>query len=225
MNESYDYENATVGAHTIVEPNVQIGLRYHADCGRATIGDHGIVRSGTIIYGDVQLGDYFQSGHHAVIRARVTAGDYFALGNQSVLEGLVEVGEGARLMHHVYVPSRTRIGNHVFIGPGTTLLNDKLPGRAETMPTPRGPTIEDEVVIGGGCTIMAGVHIGKQSFIAAGAVVTKDVPANSLVMGCPGRVQPLPDGYDRPNHRALTQQPIDLWHPNTPDLSAITWGH
>ncbi len=222
MSQSHD--NALVGEHTIVEPNVQIGLRYHPECGPAVIGGHGIIRCGAVIYGDVRVGDYFQAGHHAVVRARVTAGNYFALGNHSTLEGLAELGEGVRIMSHVYVPSRTRIGNNVFIGPGTTLLNDRHPGRAETMTTPRGPTIEDDVVIGGGCTILPGVRIGKQSFIAAGAVVTCDVPPHSLVVGVPGRVQPLPPEYDRPNHRALTHQPIDLWHPATPDLKAIDWG-
>lgn len=218
------YDNAQIGAGTVIEPGVQVGLRYHRDCGPAIIGAHGILRAGAIIYGDVRIGDHFQAGHHCVIRAKVTAGDYFALGNHSVLEGLIDIGEGVRLMSHVYVPSRTRIGNHVFIGPGTTLLNDKLPGRLEEMPTPRGPTIEDEVVIGGGCTILPGVRIGERSFIAAGAVVTKDVPPRSLVIGVPGRIQPLPDKLDRPNNRRLTRQPTDLWHPDTPDLGAIGWG-
>ncbi len=44
------------------------------------------------------------------------------------------------------------------------------------------------VMIGGGCTIMAGVRIGRQSFIAGGALVNKDVPPHSLVMGVPGRM-------------------------------------
>lgn len=223
MNQQ-GHDNATVGAQTVVEPGAQVGLRYHASCGRAIVGDHGILRSGAIIYGDVQLGDYAQIGHHAVIRAKVTAGDYFALGNHSTLEGLAEIGKGVRIMSHVYVPSRTRIGDHVFVGPGTTMLNDKLPGRCETMPVPCGPTLEDEVVIGGGCTILPGVRIGRQSFVAAGAVVTKDVPPHSLVVGCPGRIQPLSESYDRPNHRDLTLQPVDLWHPRTPDLAAVTWG-
>jgi serine acetyltransferase len=91
------------------------------------------------------------------------------------------------------------------------------------MPTPRGATIEDDVMIGGGCTIMAGVTIGERSFIAAGAVVTRDVPPRSLVCGVPGRIEPLPAELDRPNDRRLTQQPIDLWHPATRSLSDITW--
>ncbi len=216
--------HATLGEDVVIEPGAQVGLRYHQDAGPATIGAHSIVRAGAIVYGDVHLGAHAQLGHHAVIRARVHVGDFFALGNHSTLEGLVNAGEGVRIMSHVYVPSRTQLGNHVFIGPGTVLLNDRLPGRGESGTTPKGPTLEDEVVVGGGCTILPGVTIGRQSFIAAGAVVTRDVPAHSMVVGVPGRARPLPEAYDRPNDRALTRQPIDLWHPDTPDLGAIGWG-
>ncbi len=74
------------------------------------------------------------------------------------------------------VRSRTWFGNNVFVGPGVTFLNDKLPGRLREMPMPQGARIEDNVMIGGGCTILPGITIGERSFIAAGSVVTKDVP-------------------------------------------------
>lgn len=221
MTQSFD--NATVGEGTIVEPDVQVGFRYHPRCGPAHIGKNGILRKGTIIYGDVKIGNFFQSGHYAVIRAKVRMGNYCTVLNHSTLEGIVRFGDGVRIMSRVYIPSRTWFGDHVFVGPGVTFLNDRLPGRVDAPETPRGATIEDDVMIGGGCTIMADVTIGERSFIAAGAVVTKDVPARSLVMGVPGRIQPLPAHLDRPNNRSLTIQPLDLWHPNTPDLDATDW--
>jgi acetyltransferase-like isoleucine patch superfamily enzyme len=217
------FENATIGEGTIVEPNVQVGFVYHARCGPARIGRHGILRSGTIVYGDVTIGDYFQSGHYAVIRAKVAIGDYCTLCNHSTLEGIVRMGDGVRIMSHTYVPSRTWFGDHVFVGPGVTILNDRYPGRRATLETPRGPTIEDDVVIGGGCTILPGVTIGERSFIAAGALVHRDVPPRSLVIGVPGRIEPLPEHLDMPNHRQLTIQPVDLWHPLMPDLATADW--
>jgi acetyltransferase-like isoleucine patch superfamily enzyme len=216
------FDNAQIGEGTLVEPDVAVGFRYHADCGLARIGKHGILRKGTIIYGDVTIGDYFQSGHYAVIRAKVEMGDYCTVLNHSTLEGLIRFGTGVRIMSHVYIPSRTRLGDHVFVGPGVTFLNDRQPGRYDVMPMPKGATIEDDVMIGGGCTIMPGVTIGERSFIAAGAVITKDVPPRSFVIGVPGRIQPLPPHLDMPNNRRLTLQPLDLWHPRTPDLAAIT---
>ena len=217
------FENAQVGEGTFIEPDVCVGFRYHKDCGPARVGKQSILRKGTVIYGDVTLGDYFQSGHYAVIRAKVRMGDYCTLCNHSTLEGIVRAGTGVRIMSHTYVPSRTWIGDHVFIGPGVTFLNDRFPGRKDEMETPRGATVEDDVMIGGGCTILPGVTIGTRSFIAAGAVVTGDVPPHSLVVGVPGRIRPLPAHLDRPNNRRLTVQPVDLWHPLTPDLAAADW--
>jgi acetyltransferase-like isoleucine patch superfamily enzyme len=58
---------------------------------------------------------------------------------------------------------------------------------------PEGAVIEDGVTLGAGVIVLPGVRIGKDSFVAAGAVVTKDVPPQSLVIGVPGRAAPLPE--------------------------------
>lgn len=217
------FDNAVIGAGSRIEPDVLVGFRYHPDCGPARIGRHAMLRKGTLIYGDVRIGDHFQSGHYTVIRAKVRLGNYCTLCNQSTIEGIVRMGNGVRIMSHVYIPSRTRFGNHVFVGPGVTFLNARQPGREGTPTTPRGATVEDNVVIGGGCTILPGITIGAGSFIAAGAVVTRDVPPRRLVVGVPGTARPLPAKLDRPNDESLVLQPIDLWHPEMPDLAAATW--
>ena len=218
-------DNAVLGQGTIVEPGVVVGYRYHSDCGAARIGAHGILRQGTIIYGDVAIGDHFQTGHYALIRAKVRMGDYCCIFHRATVEGIVRMGDGVRIMAHVYIPSRTWFGDHIFVGPGVSFLNDRTPGRYATdnVPTPRGATIEDHVVIGGGATILPGVTIGAQSFVGAGALVNKDVPPRSLVVGVPGRARPLPSYLDRPNCQELTMAPLDLWHPLLPNLHAIDW--
>lgn len=218
-------DNALVGPGTIVEEGVCLGWRYHPQCGPARVGSHGILRAGGIVYGDVEIGDFFQSGHGTVIRARVRIGNFCTILHHSVLEGIVRLGDGVRLMTHVYVPSRTWFGDDVFVGPGTVFLNDRLPGRwpDEPPPTPQGATVEDDVMIGGGCLILPGVTIGRGSFIAAGATVTKDVPPESFVIGRPGRVEPLPPALARPNARSLTRPRQDLWHPQTPFDELPDW--
>ena len=223
ISDTTQFENATIGEGTLIEPDVAVGFRYHAECGPARIGKNGILRKGTLIYGDVTAGDYLQTAHYAVIRAMVRMGDYCHLGNQSTIEGVVRLGDGVRIMSHVYIPSRTWIGDHVFIGPGVMFLNDRYPGRRDPMPTPRGATIEDDVMIGGGCTILPGVTIGERSFIAAGAVVNKDIPPRSFVVGAPGRASPLPEHLDMPNNRQLTIQPKDLWHPERAHPGESIW--
>jgi len=66
-------------------------------------------------------------------------------------------------------------------------------------------------------------RIGARSFIAAGAVVTKDIPPRSFAKGAPARYEPLPASLDRANDRELTIQPLDIWHPRTPSLDGFEW--
>ena len=209
------FDNALIGDDALIEPDVTLGYRYHPECGPTTIGKGCWLGKGTVIYGDVTIGDHFSSGLYAVIRALVKIGDFCTLHNGSIIEGIVRLGDGVHIMPHVYIPSRTWIGNHVFIGPGTTFLNDRFPYRRDPAPTPRGATIEDDVMIGGGVTVLPEVHIGERSFIAAGAVVNRDVPPRTMVKGVPGRFSPLPEWLDRPNVRLLTGGGI--WSP-TDDL-------
>ena len=77
------------------------------------------------------------------------------------------MGDGVGIMSGAYIPSRTWFGDNVFVGPGVTFLNDHYPGRISPDPTPRGATIKDDVIIGRGA-------IGRNSVIAAGAVVASD---------------------------------------------------
>src|SRR4051794_28054771 len=183
-------DNADIGAGTIVEDGAVVGFRYRDECGRATIGANGIIRAGALIYGDVRAGDYFQTGHYAVVRAKVRIGDYCTLFHHSTIECIVRLGDGVRIMANTYIPSRTWIGDHVFISPGLAFLNDRIPGRHGNPATPRGPTIENAVMIGCGVTLQPGIYVGERSFVSAGAVVTRDVPAGSFVQGVPGVIRP-----------------------------------
>ena len=220
-DESFD--NAIIGSNPQIDPDVIVGYRYHPECGPARIGDNCILHKGTVIYGDVTIGDHFHTVHYAVIRAMVKIGDFCTILNHSTIEGVVRMGNGVRIMSHVYIPSRTWFGDNVFVGPGVTFLNDRYPCRREPLPPPRGATIHDDVMIGGGGTILPGVTIGERSFIAAGAVVNKDVPPRSFVVGVPGRVSPLPDHLDMPNSHLITRQTSEFWNAQAEYTGKSIW--
>lgn len=197
-----------VGANAQIDAGVVLGYRYPGDSQPTRIGDHAIIRSGSIIYADTTIGHRFQCGHQVIIRGQVVIGDRCVVHHRCTLEGRLSIGHGVKIMAHVYLPSRTTIGDFVFIGPGTTFLNARYPMREGTV---QGATIEDHVCIGGGVTICPGVRIGRGSFIAAGAVVNKDVPPGTLAMGVPARHQPLPPGIPPENQLAQLLPQTDLF--------------
>ena len=118
-----------IGRDAQVDDGVILGYRWPGDSQPTRIGDHAIIRSGTIIYANTTIGHRFQCGHHVLIRAEVTIGDRCVVHHKCTLEGRIRIGNGVKLMAHIYIPSTTVIGNRVFIGPGKTFLNDKYPMR------------------------------------------------------------------------------------------------
>ena len=76
----------------------------------------------------------------------------------------------------------------MFLAPGVMLTNDPTAGRRPTDMELRGPTLRRACRVGAAAVLLPGVEIGEDAFVAAGAVVTRDVPAGALVMGVPARV-------------------------------------
>jgi len=190
-----------------IQENCILGFKYNKTCAPSEFGDASVIRAGTIIYGDVKIGDHLQTGHNVVIRENTTIGRYVVVGTGTTIDGTVEIGDFVKIETNCYIPTHVNIGSRVFIGPGVTFTNDRFPLKMRADYVPDGPIIEDGVTIGGGVTICPGVRIGKGSFIAAGALVTKDIPPDSLVMGVPGVIKPLPKNLQEPNE-ALNWQKI-----------------
>jgi len=156
----------------------------------AVIGRNALIRSGTVIYCDVEIGDDFQCGHNVLIRERTRIGNHVAVGTATVIEGDTTIGSDVRIQSLAFIPTNTVIGNGVFIGPHAVLTNDRYPphGRPEL----RGPVLEDNSVVSANATVLPGITVGKGACVAAGAVVTRDVPARKLAIGVPAEFRDLP---------------------------------
>jgi acetyltransferase-like isoleucine patch superfamily enzyme len=178
----------------IFEP-VTIGFPSREHLGKtgftgATIGHHAVLRSGTIIYCDVIIGDNFQSGHNTLIREKTRIGNNTAIGTATIIDGNTRIGSNVSLQSMVYIPTNTTIGDRVFIGPNAVLTNDRYPPSGSL----EGPIIKDGAAIGANTTIIPGVCIGEGAFVAAGSVVTRDVPDHMMAVGTPARIKELPHG-------------------------------
>lgn len=205
MNGSRSFQ---IGINPQVDDDVVLGYCYQADCPNLVIGDNAIIRSSTIIYANTRIGDRFQCGHQVLIRGEVIIGDRCVIHHKCTLEGRLRIGNGVKIMAHVYLPSTTDIGDMVFIGPSTTFTNDKYPMRRAAPVS--GPRIEDHVSIGGGVTVCPEVTIGRNSVVGAGSVVNKDVPPNTLAYGVPARHYPMPENIGEGNLPELLLPQTDL---------------
>jgi len=172
------------------EPETTIGHAYDNETSAPVVGEDAAVRRGTIIYDDVIIGARFNTGHDVLIREFTEIGDDVLVGTKTVIDGRTDIGSNVSLQTGVYVPSQTTIGDNVFIGPHAVLTNDPFPVRKDV--DLEGPTIKDGASIGANATILPGVTVGSGAFVAAGAVVTEDVPADTLAVGVPAQHRPLP---------------------------------
>jgi len=158
----------------------------------SSIGRNGIIRSGTIIYENTKIADDVETGHHVLIRENCKIGTHSRIGTNSVVDGSVEIGNEVNIQTGAYLPPGTVVGDGVFIGPCTIITNDLYP------PSPKisGVTIEKNVTIGAGSILIAGITIGERAMIASGSIVTRDVPKNTVVMGCPSKTHLTRKEYD-----------------------------
>ncbi len=128
----------------------------------------------------------------------------FVIGKRSVVEsyscvnnavGDVVIGDHTRIGLHSTVIGPVSIGSHVNLAQGVTVsaLNHNFSETGKRIDeqgiTTRQIVIEDDVWIGTNATVLAGVRIGSHSVIAAGAVVTHDIPPHSLAAGVPAQVK------------------------------------
>ncbi|ADD06563.1 LpxA family protein [Natrialba magadii ATCC 43099] len=183
------------GENCTIDPEATVG---YGDFDEPTLlGDDVTIRAGSIVYGDVTVGDGFTTGHDILIRESTDIGDDVLVGTKTVIDGRTTIGSNVSLQTNVYVPTDTQIGSNVFVGPAAVMTNDEYPVRTDA--GLEGPTIEDGASIGANATLLPGVTIGENAFVAAGAVVTDDVPANSLALGAPATIRPLPAPLEGPN--------------------------
>ncbi|WP_017727112.1 2,3,4,5-tetrahydropyridine-2,6-dicarboxylate N-acetyltransferase [Halalkalibacterium ligniniphilum] len=126
------------------------------------------------------------------IQARIEPGaiirDQVEIGNNAVIMmgasiniGAV-IGEGTMIDMNVVLGGRATVGKNCHIGAGSVLAGVIEP------PSAKPVIVEDDVVVGANCVILEGVTVGKGAVVAAGAVVTEDVPPNTVVAGIPARV-------------------------------------
>ena len=155
----------------------------------AELGDGTVVSTGAIVFAGTRIGARVILGDQSCVRERVTIGDDVVVGRGSLIENDTTVGALTKIQANAYITAYSTLEERVFVAPCVVTTNDDFMGRTERRHAlVAGPTIRRGARVGGGAVLCPGVEIGEEAFVGAGAVVTKDVPPRTVVVGNPARV-------------------------------------
>ncbi len=152
---------------------------------------------GVVLGENVRFGKDVLLWNYVVVGDSAEVGDHTRIGSFCDIGKDVKIGAYCIIQTHVTIANGCVLGNHVFVGPNSSVLNDKFPDSPRLAPA----IVKDNVVIGGCVTVLPNVTVGENSVVAAGGVVTKDVPPSSVVLGMPAKVVMTRDEYEMKKKR------------------------
>lgn len=135
-----------------------------------------------------QIGQGTNIWQFVVVLPKAVIGENCNICSHCFIENNVSIGNNVTIKNGVQVWDGITIEDNVFIGPNVTFTNDLFPRSKQWPDKFLGTVVGKGASIGANATILAGVKIGENAMIGAGTVVTKDVPANAVVIGNPGKV-------------------------------------
>ena len=178
-------EHAVVGKQPSLSPR---STTKREELPPTEIGDGTIVSTGAVVFAGTKVGARVILGDQSCVRERVVVGDDVVIGRGSLVENDTTIGALTRIQAESYITAYSTLEEHVFIAPCVVTTNDNFMGRTERRhELIKGPTIRRGARIGGGAILLPGIEIGEEAFVGAGAVVTRNVAARSLVVGSPAR--------------------------------------
>ena len=191
------HNGTVIGDGCVIEDNVVLGKRPRLATTSSTarskleglqLGSRVTVCAGAVVFAGSRIADRSIIGDQSYVRERVTIGAESVIGRGSAVDNDVVVGDRVRIQSNVYLTARSVVEDDVFVGPGASTTNDDTMSRHDETYELRGATLRRACRVGGSVVLTPGIEVGEEAFVAAGAVVTKDVPPRAVVIGVPGRV-------------------------------------
>ena len=211
-------DNVEIGHNVIIRENVHIGdnckildgvilgkmpakASMSATTGAARelsplkIGKAVTIGAGCVIYRGAEISDYAFFGDIATVREDVTIGEGTIIGRGATIENKVSIGKKTKIESNAYITAFSTIEDYCFVAPCVAFSNDNFLGRTEERKKHfGGPILRKGARIGAGSVLLPGVEIGEDGLVAAGSVVTRNVPPRMTVLGLPAKPwRPVPE--------------------------------
>jgi len=193
------HEGTIIGDNVRIDDNTVIGkqpmkasistLKEEENLQPTYIGNNCLIGANIVIYIGANIANNVMVADLASIRENTSIGEYTIIGRGVTVENYVKIGKRCKLESNCYITAYSSLADYVFIAPGVVTSNDNYIGRTEErFKHFKGITVKKGGRIGAGTVILPGKVIGEDALVAAGSVVTRDVPARKVVMGVPARV-------------------------------------
>ena len=154
-----------------------------------TVGDTCIVGTGAVLYRGAAIDARVLMADLCTVRENVTVGRGTIVGRGVTIENYCTIGRFCKLESECYLCAYSTLEDRVFIAPGVVTSNDNFVGRTqERFKHFKGVTVRRGGRIGAGSVTLPGIEVGEDGLVAAGSVVTKNVPPRKIVVGTPARV-------------------------------------
>jgi len=193
------HDDTVVGDNVRIDDHATLGKRPMRAANSATtkeqelpalaVGEACIVGTGVVLYRGATIEGKVLVADLATVRENVSIGRGTIVGRGVTVENFCTIGRFCKLESECYLCAYSTLEDRVFIAPGVVTSNDNFVGRTqERFKHFKGVTVRKGGRIGAGSVTLPGIVVGEDGLVAAGSVVTRDVPARKVVVGTPARV-------------------------------------
>lgn len=184
-------EGAVIGSNIEIYPGAYIGkapkgpsLGSHTTYEKKlSVGNGCVIGPNVTLYYGVHIGEFTLLSDGVSIRENTVVGSHCIIGRNATINYGVAIEDHAKIMDLTHITARTIIRKRAFIGPGVFSADDNQFGKGTSTKPVGGAEIKRNASVGAGAVLLPCVEIGEDAVVAAGSIVTKDVPDTALVMG------------------------------------------